>query len=168
MALKFLPRLHDDLGGSGRRGCAHVRDKIGDREIAFVSHAAHNGNRARGNRPRHGFLVKRPQIFDGPAAARQQNHVHHLFAVEIFERRGDFLSRPLALHAHGINDQVQVRKTPPQNANDIAHGRAPGRRYDADATGQHGKRLLARLIEKSLGVETLLELLEGELQRADS
>ena len=45
---------------------------------------------------------------------------------------------------------------------------APRRRHNADASGQHGKRFFARLIEKSLGLQALLQLLESELQRAHS
>jgi hypothetical protein len=121
-----------------------------------------------GNRAGHGFLVEGPQVFDRAAAAREQNHVHGLPAVEIFERRGDLLRRALALHTHGINDQVQIGEAPPQDADDIAHRRASGRSHDADAAGQQRQRHLAPGIKKPFGVEALLELLESQLQRAHS
>ena len=70
--LKFLSRLHDDFRGGRGRGRAHVRHKIGNREIGFVAHAADDRDGAGGNRARHRFLVERPQIFERSAAARQQ------------------------------------------------------------------------------------------------
>ena len=51
----------------------------------------------------------------------------------------------------------------------ISRTAAPARRSDdADAPRQHGQRLLARHVEKPLGFEPLLELLERQLQGADS
>jgi len=104
VALKFFARFHDDLSSGRWRGRAHIRDKIRDREIGFVTHSTDDWYRACRNRARHGLFVERPQILDRSAAAREENHVHHFLAVEIFQRRDNFLRRAVALHAHRIQD----------------------------------------------------------------
>ena len=168
MPFELLPRAHHDFRGCRRCGRAHIRHKIRNREIVFVPHATHDGYAAVRNRAGHNFLVECPQVLDGPAAARQQDDVHKMLAVEILERRGDILRRAIALHAHRVHDQVQIRKAPPEDSNNVPYGRALWGRHHANAARQHGQRLLAPLFEQAFGFEALLELFERQLQRADA
>ena len=46
--------------------------------------------------------------------------------------------------------------------------RAVERRHDADLARERGQRPLARRIEQAFGLQLLLELLEGQLQRAEA
>ena len=65
----------DDFRRRARRGRAHVRHKIRDGEINFMSDGGNDRNGRFKNRPRHDFLVERPQILQRPAAARDQNQI---------------------------------------------------------------------------------------------
>ena len=58
------------------------------------------------------------------------------------------------------------RKAAVRDADDVADDGALRRRHHAQAPRQKGQRPLARRIEQPLGVEPLLELLEGQRQRA--
>ena len=55
-----------------------------------------------------------------------------------------------------------------QHAQEIVHGRSRGARHDRDAARQERKAPLARHIEEAFRIETRLQLLEGDLQRARS
>ena len=61
---------------------------------------------------------------------------------------------------------MQAGKAPRQDLDEVANHRAFGRRDDADAGREAGQRAFSRGIEKPFGQQLLLELLEGELQRA--
>jgi hypothetical protein len=52
-----------------------------------------------------------------------------------------------------------------EDAEDVADGRARGRRDDADRPRPEGQLALPLLVEQALGPELLLELLEAELER---
>ncbi len=54
-----------------------------------------------------------------------------------------------------------------QDGHDVAQGRAAERGYDSHHRGQKRQRPFAALVEQSLASQPLLELLEGELQRAE-
>ena len=57
---------------------------------------------------------------------------------------------------------------PREDLDDVADRRAVERGDDADAVGERGKRTLARLLEQAFCLQLLLELLEGQLQRAEA
>src|ERR1700733_8286781 len=61
---------------------------------------------------------------------------------------------------------MQAGKSPRENLGDIANHSARGRRDDADALRKPGNRTLALRIEQTFGRQLLLQLFEGELQRA--
>ena len=122
----------------------------------------------RGNRARHDLLVESPQIFERTAAARHDHHVREFRAIEIPQSRHDFPGGAFALHLHGIKLHVHVGEAPLQHAQNVANRRAGGRRDHADASRQHRQRLLARLVEESFVLKFFLQLLEGELQRAQA
>jgi hypothetical protein len=108
------------------------------------------------------FLVEGPEVFERTAAAREDQDIHELLAVEIFQRRDDFFGRAFALHAHGIDDEMEIGEAAAQDAHDVAHGRAARRGDQSDALGQYGKRLLALRNEQVCGVQAIFRVLEGE------
>jgi hypothetical protein len=78
----------------------------------------------------------------------------------------DFRGGAIALDAHGVDGEVHIAEAAAQDAHHIADGSAARRSDQADAAGEKRQRLLAIRGEKAFGFEALLELLEGELQRA--
>src|SRR5579883_234099 len=166
MAVEFLARANHHLGRSRWRRGANIGGEVGDGEISFVADSGNDGDGAGDDRPRDGLFVKGPQIFGRATPTGEYQHVSDLFAVEIPDGLHDFAGCALALHANRIEDDVQIGKTPLENVHDIAHGGAARRRDQPHALRQYGKRFLAFRIEQALGIEALLQLLEGELQRA--
>ena len=69
-----LPPDDELRGGRGRRR-AKVSDEIGDGEVGFVAHAGDHRNRRRGNGARDFLFVERPEIFERPATARDDDHI---------------------------------------------------------------------------------------------
>ena len=63
------------FGSGGRRGGAQISDKIAQGEIGFVAHPADNRDFRSGHRADNTFIVESPQIFDGAAAACQQDDI---------------------------------------------------------------------------------------------
>src|SRR2546430_14903887 len=93
--------------GSGRR-CwrAHVGDKIGDCEISFVADGGDDRNRGAANRARNYLFIKSPEVFDGSAAASDNDYVYPVIrtrtrmkVVEELDRAHDLLGRAITLHA---------------------------------------------------------------------
>ena len=125
-------------------------------------------NGASGDRAHDVFLVEGPEVFERAATARQDQDIDELLAVEILDRRFDFAGRAFALHADGIDDEMEIGEAAAQDAHNVAHGRAARRGDQADALGQHGKGLLALDAEQAFGVQALFQLLEGELERAET
>ena len=83
------------------------------------------------------------------------------------ERARDLERGAFALHARRADHEVRVGIAAPQHLDDVAQRRAVERGDDADLARQRRQRPLARCVEQALGGEPLLELLEGELQRAE-
>src|SRR5262249_4173437 len=115
---------------------------------------------------RDGLFVEGPEIFDGTAATGEDENVDEFLLIEKFERTNDFARRFFALHADGIEGEMDVVKTAPQDANYVPDCGAFGRSDQADAAGKKRQRFFARGIEEAFRFETLLELLESELERA--
>ena len=82
-------------------------------------------------------------------------------------RAGDFERRAVSLHSGRTNDEMRVGVPPAEHVDDVANRSAFERRDDADLAGQRRQRPLARGVEKTLLLQPLLELIEGELQRAE-
>ena len=61
---------------------------------------------------------------------------------------------------------MRVGVAPPEHLQNVPERRAFERRHDADLARQRWQRPLACTIEQAFGVELLLQLIEGELQRA--
>ena len=82
-------------------------------------------------------------------------------------RARDVERRALALHARRPDDDVRVGVAAAQHLDDVAHGGAVERGDDADLARQRRQRALAPRVEQPLGRQPLLQLLEGELPRAE-
>ena len=68
----------------------------------------------------------------------------------------------------GPDDEVDIGMAAGEDLDDVAQRRAVERGHDADFRRQRRQRPLARRLEEALGLEFLLQLLERQLQRAES
>ncbi len=168
VAVEFLARPDDNFRSGGRSGSAQVGHKIGDGEIGFVSHAGDHRHSGSGNRAGDSFLVECPEVFERAAAAGEDHHVGEFGAIEIAQARDDFAGRSFALHFYGIELDVNIREAALEDAENISNRRSGGRSDDADAARQHRQRLFARFVEEAFFLQLFFELLEGELERAES
>ena len=89
-------------------------------------------------------------------------------AAEVFDAAADLLHRAFALHQRGEEPDVQAGKAARENLDHVGDGGAARRGDDADAARKARQRPLALRREQSLGGQFLLELLEGQLQRAQA
>ena len=121
------------------------------------------------DRARDDLLVERPEILDRSAAAADDDDVDAGHACDRRAApRAISRRRALALHARRADHEVRVRVAPPQHLDDVADRRAVERRDDADLARQRRQRPLARRVEQPFGLQPLLQLIERELQRAET
>src|SRR4029077_16939375 len=166
--IEFAARLDHELGSCGGSGSANVSDKIGDGEIGFMAHAGDDGNFGSSDGAGERFFVEGPKIFHGTAATRKNQNVHKFFLIEEFQRFDDFRGGAFALDAHRKNRQVHIVKAAAQDADDVADGGSPRRGDQAHGAGGGPERVFSRGREQALRFEAFLQLLEGELQRAET
>ena len=121
-----------------------------------------------GDRSRDDLLVERPQILDRSAASSDEDHVDALDLGDRSEAACNVERGAVALHARRANHEVRVRVAAAQDVDDVADRGAVERGDDADLAGKRRQRTLARLVEQSFGGQPLLQLIEGELQRAEA
>ena len=74
----------------------------------------------------------------------------------------------LALDPRGADHQMRVGVAAAKNLDDVANCRAVERRDDPDFSGQHRQRTLPARIEQPLLLQPFLQLVEGELEGAES
>ncbi len=117
------------------------------------------------DRPRDELLVKGPEVLDASPAPPDDQHLSRLFGVGQIQRLRDLLGRAVALHFHRKDDEL---KMPAQLADHVVDGGAGRRGDEADPVRKLGDGPLARLVEQSLRRQAFLQLLEGQLQRADA
>jgi hypothetical protein len=120
--IEFAARLHHELGGSRGRGGADIGDKIGYGEIGFVADAGDYGDFGGGDGAGNFFFVEGPEIFEGAAAAGQNEHVYHFSAIEELQGADDVRGCAIALYAHRIECQVHIAKAAAQYADYVADG----------------------------------------------
>ena len=72
---QFGAHRHGDFGRGRGRGRAAVGREIDQRGIGFMAHGGDQRDRAFGGRAHDDLLVERHQIFDGAAAARDDEHI---------------------------------------------------------------------------------------------
>ncbi len=142
-----------------------------------MADAGHHGDARGVDRFRDALLVERPQVLQAAAAAPDDDDVNEprvgllladAEAVQQAEGGGDLLGGALALDADGTDPHFRRRPAPAQDLEHVAH-RRPGAAGDqADAAREARQRALAARVEPAADRELLLELAEGQLQRADA
>ncbi len=80
----------------------------------------------------------------------------------------DLFYRSFALHQRRKQADVQTRESPRQDMHHVRNGGAAWRGDDADAPREARQRSLALGCEQPFRRELFLQLLEGELQRAEA
>jgi hypothetical protein len=119
-----------------------------------------------GDRPRDALLVERPEVLEGAAAAREDQHVALGAPRSELQCADDGPGRTVSLHGHGVDQHRDRRKTPAEHVQDVAYGGA-GRRGDhADPMRQTRQAALAIGIEQTFGGQAPLEFLEAPAQQA--
>src|SRR5260370_23018772 len=131
--MEFAASLHDELGGGGGRGSAHVGDEIGDGEIGFVADTGDYGYFRSEDGGGDFFFIESPEIFERATAAGEDQNVDHAPAIEELHGTHDFRGCALALHAHGIDGEMHMPKAPAQDAHHVADGGAAWVRDQPDA-----------------------------------
>jgi hypothetical protein len=164
---------HRDLGGSGRCWSPAVGGKIDQRHVGFMADSGDQRDRAVSRRPHDNLFVERPQILNGPAAARHDKDLgpgDRAIAregVESANGGGDLIRGAIALHPHRPH-QNAGQKAVGKPVEDVANDR-PGRRCDdADDRRQIRQALLTGLIKKALRRQLALALFQERHQRPDA
>ena len=161
----FLARDHH-LRRRRRGGGPDVGHHVGDRVVNLVADRAHHRDLGPGDRARDDLLVERPQVFQRAASSGHDDGVDVSDAVQHPNALGDLGSGEASLDLGGVDEDVEVGKPAMQHAADVPDRGAAGGRHDPEPPGKQGKGLLPLRIEQTFGRELLLQLLEGDLERA--
>ena len=78
----------------------------------------------------------------------------------------DFGGCGVALHGDGVEEDVEAGVAAGDDGEEVANDSASGRGDDACGVRECGQRAFAFGVEEAFGFEALLELFEGELERA--
>ena len=150
-----------------------VRDEVGDGQVVFVADAADDGDARGEDGLGDRLLVEGPEVFEAAAAAADDHHIddgsaRRVQLVDAANGVGDVLRRPVALHLDRADPHFGGRPAARQDLQHVAHGGAGGAGDQHDAARDARQLLLAGRIEEALSEQLLLELAEGEFQRADA
>lgn len=156
---------------AGGRGRPAVRGEIGQRGVRFVTHARHDGDARVMNGADGRLLVERPEVLQRPAAACHDQHVGALGMVGGKPVEGgngfDYLTgRVIALHHHGLDDDVRHGISSFQDSQNIPDGCATSGGHHAYPIRERGDGALPGGIEESLGRKPAAQFCEGLLQGA--
>src|SRR5260370_7344171 len=83
------------------------------------------------------FFIEGPQILEGAAAAREDEHVDESPLIEKFQRFDDFFGGAFALHAHGKKHEMDIGKAAREDPHHVADGGALGSTADSDTAPAH-------------------------------
>ena len=141
-----------------------------------MADADHDRQPRRADRAGHRFLVERPEVLEGPAAANEQDRIDFCAFRNRGQHRGDALARARTLDRNRIDDNRCVRGAAGQAGQHVAQGRRLQGRDDADASRDPGQWPLGVRVEESLCRELRLEpqelleqsTLSGPLHRLDA
>ena len=131
-----------------------------------MAHSGDHRDGAAGDGAGHGFFVEGPEVFERSAAAGHDHQLGPGVAAEVIDPTANLLHRAIALHQSGEEPNVETREAAGQDLDHVGDDGAARRGGDADALGVARERALAGRIEEALFGQFLLELLEGELERA--
>ena len=131
-----------------------------------MADTADDRNFAGGDRPRDGFLVERPQVFDASAAAADDQHV--TFRTTVGDRNGcsNLFRTACSLHRRGIQHHGHAGKALSQGGEHIAQCSSLRRGDNADAARKSRQGTLAICREQSLAFQQLFKPLESFIQYA--
>jgi len=126
------------IGGDqcrGGRGCrrARVGHEIADREVRLVSHAGHDGQHRFEHGARERGLVERPEIFQRPAAAADDQQLDLGAPVGGADGRSQLVRRARPLHGGGVDDHAQPRCASPQRSEHVVECRRLAGSHKADS-----------------------------------
>ena len=110
------------------------------------------------------FLVERPQILHGAAAAADEDYVRPAVLIQTADGLNNFLRRARALHRAGGQQHAHVGIAPPGNADDIANHRAAAGCGHANHLWQQGDGPLAGGVEQPLLHELLFQRLKAQIE----
>jgi len=163
--------LGDELSGGGGRGGAEVGDKVGDGEVGFMADGGNDGEGGCGDGASDALGVEGGEVFKRSAAAGEDDDVDVEDAgdagrVEQGDRRFNFGRSLVALHGDGEEEDVEAGMAAGDDVEEVANDRAGGRGDDGDGAWERGEGALAIGVEEAFVFESLLELFEGELERA--
>ncbi len=166
-------RDRDPVGRDGRRRRggrrrAQVRDEVANREIGFVTDTGHDRQQGIEHCLRDGLLVEGPQVLDGAAATRDDQHVDFGARVRRAYRPCDFRGGSVALDRRRIQDHACGGPAAAQCGQDVVQGRGPRGGHDADGARIQRQRALARLGEPAGSLELRFQLRKFFIQRADA
>ena len=93
----FVLGLGDELGGSGGRGGAEVGGEVGDGEVGFVADGGDNGKFAGDDGAGNTLGVEGGEVFEGAAAAGEDDEVDKSGSIEFGESGFNLGWRGIAL-----------------------------------------------------------------------
>ena len=163
--------LGDELGGGRGRGRAEVGDEVGDGEVGFVADGGDHGNLGGGDGAGDALGVEGGQVFKRAAAAGDDDDVDQSLAVgaggvEAGDGGFDFSGGGVALHAGGADRTLRPAWRRPTIWRKSRMTAPVGEVTMPTVRGNAGSGRLRSGVEEAFGLEALLELLEGELERA--
>ena len=133
-----------------------------------MAHRGDDRDGGGGDRPRSDLLIKCPQVLERAAAAPDDQDVEAAQPVQVLDPGRHLSPRARALHAHRPHDDAARGPAPPEHRPHVVDHGAAERGDDADRTREAQQGALAPGGEQALGPEAGLQLLEGELQRAQA
>ena len=159
---------HDQLGGVGRRGRAHVGDQVEQRLVGLVADGRDDGRAALRDRTDQPLVGERQQVLDRAAAARDHDHVDAGVAVQAVDGGHHLGGGAGALHG-GVR-RLEDHRGPAAAGvlDDVALGGRVGCGDQADAAGQERQAALELGGEQPLGGQQLAATLEAGEQLAET
>jgi len=161
-----VQRGGDELGGCGRRGRPEIGDKIGDGEVGFVADGGDDGQFGVEDHFGEEFGIEGSEVFKRSAATRDNNEVDLAGAVEVRDAGGDLSGSGFALDNGRVEQDVEAGMAAVDDVEEVANDSAGRRGDDPDAVRECREGFLVGGIEEAASSEALLELFEGDLQRA--
>ena len=101
------------------------------------------------DRPRHDFLVERPQVLNRASAPADDDDVDARDVPECFQRACDLDRCPLALHTGRSDHNLGTGVAAPEHLEDVADGGAVERGDDANLAGECRQRPLPCGVEET-------------------
>ena len=108
--LDAVLRGGDEFGGGGGSGGAQVGDEVRDGEVSLVADGGDGGKRRGGDGAGEGFVVEAGEVFDGAAAAGDEDEVDAVrVGVEEADAGDNGGGASGALNGGGIDEQIEAR-----------------------------------------------------------